>query len=172
MGGDGLRSGGGDGAGGGERASGATSGATRIVCNHAGGGCDGPGMPGDAETGGKPGTTVSAGVFLCFDDDFYRADFREGFLSGQQRAAVVFCLPVFSGIRRRELRGVHVVAAGAIPYGMPSERVRVFHFVRAIHWGWNYVSGGSRRAALRLDRNAGGADWSCVRGWAAADAIG
>ncbi len=116
-------------------------------------------MPTLAERFGRRGVLA---FFLCADDGVYRGYFRQGLLSGWERAALVFCLSVFPGSGRGQFFGLYALVAGAISYGVPRQRFCVFYFVCAVRGSWNHVSGGRWRAPLRVHRDASGADWHCL----------
>ena len=85
--------------------------ATGLMGHHAGFVRDNPWLPGDAVARGTAGPPRCARSFLHPDDAVHRAYLRQGLLPGSKRSAVVFRLPVFSGLGRRQLCRLHFMAA-------------------------------------------------------------
>src|SRR5207244_8017800 len=77
-------------------------------------------------------------------------DVRKGFLSRSGRAFVVFCLSFLSRVGRRQFRRVHALAAGAVSYGVPRQRICLFYLARAFCSRRDNISRGRRRRTLRL----------------------
>ncbi len=96
----------------------------------------------------QSGTTRGARDFLHPDDGIYRAHVRQSFLSRCQRASLVFRLPVFSGLGRRQFRCLHSLATRTISHRVPRQRLRLFHIVRAIRRRRNHISWSAQASAI------------------------
>src|SRR6266571_9263133 len=166
-----VRSGCGDGAGGSDGQSWSASGAACFARDHVGFVRDDSRLPGDALAGGAIRKARCAGFLFCTDADVYRADVWKSLLPRCGCAAVVFRLPFLPRIWRREFCRVHALAAGAVPDGVPRERVCVFHFLRPLRGRRDHVSCRRRRAAIRVTGNPRGADFDRFRDWLAADSF-
>ena len=129
------------------------------------------GLSGDAMAGGMPRTPWSSRRFLRTHDGLHCADLRQGLLFGTERASVVLCSSVFPGVGWRQLRRLHLVAAGAISHGMSRQRFCVFHFVRPVRRRGNHFSGRGKRPPFRVARNSSGNDCDRICDWIVVDSI-
>src|SRR5262249_17809727 len=120
-------------------------------------------LPGDAEARRKIRAPRRTGILFCVNAYFCSAYFWKGFLSRSRRTALVFRVPFLFGIWRGEFCGVHTLAARAVSYGVPRQRVCVFYFARSLCGRGNHVSRWLRRTALRLPGHSRRVDFDCVR---------
>jgi hypothetical protein len=84
---------------------------------------------------------------------------------------VVFRVSLLSWLRRGEFCRLHAVAARAVSDGVPRQRVCILDFVCAFWRRGNYISGGKRRAPLRVVREASGSDVDCICNWIVVDSV-
>src|ERR1700731_2747675 len=164
---NGIRSRCGDGACGSGREGRTSGGAARFARDHACFFCDDSGVPGHAVARGKTRAARRIGIFFRADGCLHRADVWKNFLSWRSSASLVFCLSFLSWFWWHEFCGLHAVASGAIPDGMPGARFRVFHVLCAIWRSGNHVSGWRWSTALRIAGNSRGADVHRLRHWPA-----
>src|SRR5882724_4994086 len=119
-------------------------------------------MSGDAMACGKARKARGTGLLFHADDAFYRADVCQGFLYWPSGVTLVFRLPILSWIGRSELCHLHALVAGAIPNGMPRERVCVLYLLCAFWRSGDHVSRRRGRATFWLAGNSGRADIHCI----------
>src|SRR4029077_17429257 len=112
-----------------------------------------------------------AGVLFYADADFHCAYVWEGFLHGTRGTAAILCVLVFPRSWRREFRGVYVVAARTISYGVPGQRVCVFYVVCQVRRRGDHFFGWGGRAALWLARRSCSHDFARFCGGLAADTL-
>ena len=74
--------------------------------------------------------------------------------------------------RRRQFRGLHALAAGAVPHRMPRQRLRLRHLVRPFPRRRHHVPGRRRRRPHAHHRHAGGAHFRRLPGRPRAAALG
>src|SRR5437016_2927442 len=150
VGGNGLCARRGDDAGGSGRENRTTGSAAGFARGDAGFLRDDSWLPGDAVARGKSRAPRRAGGLFRADACVHCADVRKGFLSRSSRASVVFCLSFLSRVGRRQFRRVHALAAGAVSYGVPRQRICLFYLARAFCRRRDNISRGRRRRTLRL----------------------
>src|SRR5258708_35676104 len=165
LGGNGVRSCRGDGACGSGGPSGPPGGATRFARDHVSFLRDDFGLPGHAVARGKTRPARGLGIFFHADAGLHRAYVWKSLLSRGGRASLVLSLPFLSRLWRRQFFGLHAMAAGAVPDGMPGQRFRLLHVLRAIWRRVDHLSGRRRRSAFSIAGNSRRADVHRLRHW-------
>ena len=133
---------------------------------------DDSGMRDFASPGRTIGAASDAGDLFCVHAGIDCNWVRVCFLFAAGHAEMVSGVLGFSGAGRGEFRDVYVVAAGAIPDGVPGKRVCVCDLSGKICGGGIHVSGGGGSCAVSHDWGTGGDDVGGVFGGVGVFAVG